>query len=216
MAEQQGWLWDQNAGQVGQYRDFATGELVPESDVIEFVNDIIDDTTGDPLETLNTMLEDGRLSAEEWAAAFALLLQTAYIQQAELAAGGREQMTPEQWALVIAALGVQYGFLEDFARQVRNGQLTPAQIEARTKMYINSSREAFWSVKDQKALGAGYTQERWDAVGDSSTCSPCADAERMGWQPIGTFGEPGSGRVLNNPPTTCEGLTNCRCEKFYR
>jgi hypothetical protein len=216
MAEQQGWLWDSQAGQFGQYRDFATGRLLSDGEVTEIINDIIDETISEPVGALNTMLEDRRLSAEEWAIAFALLLQNAYIQQAELAAGGESQMSPELWALVIVALAIQHGFLEDFARQVNDGQLTGAQIEARTKMYVNSSREAFWTVKDEKAKRAGSTQERWIPIGDASTCAPCFSGEAMGWQPIGTFAQPGSGRVQLDPLTLCDGLTNCRCEKEYR
>lgn len=216
MAERQGWLWDSQAGQLGQYRDFATGRLLSDDEVTEIVNGIVDETNGESIETLNTMLEDGRLSAEEWALAFALLLEIIYIQQAELGAGGESQMTPALWLLVIAALSVQYDFLENFAQQISAGQLTAAQIEARTKMYVNSSREAFWTVKDEKAKQTGLTEERWVAIGDDATCNPCFDADGMGWQPIGTFAQPGSGRVLVSPLTLCDGLTNCRCEKFYR
>lgn len=216
MAEQQGWLWDQDAGQLGQYRDFATGRLLSDGEVAEIVNGIIDEANSEPVEALNTMLEDGRLSAEEWAVAFALLLEIIYIQQAELGAGGESQMSPALWALVIVALNIQYGFLEDFAKKINAGQLSTAQIEARTRMYINSSREAFWTTKDEKAKQAGFTEERWDAIGDDSTCGPCFDAEDLGWQPIGTFAQPGSGRVQVDPLTLCDGLTNCRCEKRYR
>lgn len=216
MVEQQDWLWDSQAGQLGQYRDFATGRLLSDDEVTEIVNSIIDEANSEQVETLNTMLEDGRLSAEAWEVAFALLIEILYIQQAELAAGGESQMTPALWALIIVALNIQYGYLEDFAQQINTGQLTAAQIEARTKMYVNSSRESFWIVKDEKAKQRGFTEEKWEAIGDASTCSPCFSAEDMGWQPIGTFSQPGSGRVLNSPQTFCDGLTNCRCEKSYR
>lgn len=216
MSEQQGWLWDSQAGQLGQYRDFATGRLLSDNEVTEIVNSIIDEANAEQVEALNAMLEDGRLSAEAWEVAFALLIEILYIQQAELAAGGESQMTPILWALIVTALNVQYGFLEGFAQQINAGQLTAAQIEARTRMYVNSSRESFWIVKDEKAKDAGFTQENWEAIGDDATCDPCFTADALGWQPIGTFGQPGSGRVQIDPLTLCDGLTNCRCEKLYR
>lgn len=216
MAEERRWLWDSGAGRLGQYRDSATGYLLSDDEVQGVLNGIIDQANGDQVETLSTMLEDGRLSAEAYAIAFALLIEILYIQQAELGAGGRDQMTPALWALILGGLAIQYGFLERFAQQIKDGQLTAGQISARAKMYINSSRESFWMMRDEEAKRTGKTEERWIDEGDSNVCGPCSDAGAMGWQPIGTFSQPGSGRVMNRPRTNCQGLTNCRCEKEYR
>lgn len=212
MAEITRWVWE--AG-TRRYRNLTTGRFVGRIEIANLVNGIVD-RTDNPVSALNTMLEDKRLNAADWKTGFARQIKNAYIQQAELAAGGRAQMTPQLWGMVGGTVREQYRYLDDFAKQVANGQLTPAQIEARTKMYVNSSREAFWRVKDAKARSEGMTQEKWNAKGDDSTCEPCADADAMGWQPIGTFAQPGSGRVRNSPPTHCQGLTNCRCEKEYR
>ena len=216
MTEQRGWIWDSNAGLVGQYRNSTTGYILSDDEVQGILNEIIDQANGDQVETLNTMLEDGRLSAEAYAIAFAILIEILYIQQAELGAGGREQMTPALWALIFGSLAIQYGFLERFAQQIKDGQLTAGQISARAKMYVNSSRESFWMMRDEKARKEGMTEERWIDEGDSNVCGPCSDAGAMGWQPIGTFAQPGSGRVMNRPVTNCQGLTNCRCRKIYR
>jgi len=82
-------------------------------------------------------------------------------------------------------------------------------------MYVNSARSSFWTVLDRQMRDAGYTQERWEAIGDANTCSPCNEGDMMGWQPIGTFAEPGSGYVLREPATECAGLSSCRCRKEY-
>ena len=213
MAEERRWVFETGTQ---RYRDLATGRFLSSTDVIGIVNGIADRTTGDPVTTINTMLADGRLNTADWKTGFARQIKNAYIQQAELAAGGRSQMTPQMWGSVGGSVREQYRYLDKFAKQIESKQLTPAQIEARTKMYINSSRESFWRIKDMKAAGAGMTEEKWNAIGDDSTCGPCSDAGSMGWQPIGTFAQPGSGRVMVKPRTNCQGLTNCRCEKEYR
>lgn len=212
MAEITRWVWEIGTR---RYRNLDTGRFVGSAQVVNLVNGIVD-RTDSPVSALNTMLGDKRLNAADWKTGFARQIKNAYIQQAELAAGGRAQMTPQLWGMVGGTVREQYGYLNDFAKLVANGQLTATQIEARTKMYINSSREAFWRVKDAKAREQGLTEERWIPIGDDATCSPCSDAGAMGWQPIGTFAQPGSGRVRNSPRTYCEGLTNCRCEKEYR
>jgi len=213
MAEQRRWVFETGTQ---RYRDLATGRFLSNTDVIGIVNGIADRTTGDPVTTINTMLADGRLNTADWKTGFARQIKNAYIQQAELAAGGRAGMTPQMWGSVGGSVREQYRYLDKFAKQIEGKQLSPVQIEARTKMYINSSRESFWRIKDMKAKDAGMTEEKWNAIGDDSTCGPCADAGAMGWQPIGTFAQPGSGRVMNRPRTNCQGLTNCRCEKLYR
>ena len=213
MAEQRRWVWETGTQ---RYRDLATGRFLSNTDVIGIVNDIVDKTTDNPVTTINTMLADGRLNVANWKTGFARQIKNAYIQQAELAAGGRAGMTPQMWGSVGGSVREQYRYLDKFAKQIEGKQLSPVQIEARTKMYINSSRESYWRIKDMKAQGAGMTEERWIDEGDSDVCGPCSDAGAMGWQPIGTFAQPGSGRVMNRPRTNCQGLTNCRCRKEYR
>lgn len=212
MAEITRWVWETTTR---RYRNLTTGRFVGSAEIVNLVNGIVD-RTDSPVSALNTMLADKRLNAADWKTGFARQIKNAYIQQAELAAGGRSQMTPQLWGMVGGTVREQYGYLDDFARQVAGGKLTAAQIEARAKMYINSSREAFWRVKDAQAREQGLTEEKWNAIGDDSTCGPCSDADAMGWQPTGTFAQPGSGRVLNRPQTNCQGLTNCRCTKEHR
>lgn len=207
------WRWEP---ELDRYRNLATGRFVSRAQVVDLVDQLVDRTTESATDTLATMLADHRLSAADWKQAMGRTIKNAYIQQTELAAGGRTNVTQEMWGSVGGQLAEQYGYLDQFARDIEAGSLTEAQIRARSAMYLNSSREAFWRIKDRQARDRGQTQERWITVGDDSVCSPCVDAGGMGWQPIGTFAQPGSGRVLVSPETNCQGLTNCRCQKEYR
>jgi hypothetical protein len=207
------WRWNEA---LRRYQDLDTGRILSFDAVKVQVNRIVDATTENVTSTLADMLADKRLSVNDWHQAMGRAVKNAYVQQAELGAGGRTQMTPVEWGTVGGAVREQYGYLRDFAQEIADGQLTDAQIRSRSAMYVNSSREAFWRIRDRKEREKGMTQERWAAVGDAGTCGPCFDGDAMDWQPLGTFAQPGSGRVLVRPETSCEGLTNCRCEKEYQ
>ncbi len=211
------WVWDQRLSWGhGGYRDTRTGRTLEQAAIRNVVNGIVDRTDAGVTDTLADMLADRRLSVNDWHAAMGRAIKNAYVQQAELAAGGRAQMTAVEWGVVGGTVREQYGHLRDFAQEIAQGKLSEAQIRRRARMYVNSSREAYWNIRDRKERERGMTQERWVTMGDDTVCDPCIDAGAMDWQEMGTFAQPGSGRVLRSPATYCRGLTNCRCEKEYR
>jgi hypothetical protein len=208
------WKWDGRVGRYGGYRDTVSGQFLSQEEVVERVNESIDKTINN-VERLAGALGRGDISVNTWQMSMCYQIKKAYSWQAQLAAGGREQMTPEYWGVVGGRIFGQYRYLDDFARQLAAGQLTEGQIRARSTMYINSARQAYWAIRTRMAKKRGYTEERWITKGDESVCSPCVGAGAMDWQPIGTFAEPGSGTVIIGE-SFCEGLTRCRCEKEYR
>lgn len=207
------WIWDES---VRHYRDTDTGRILSFAAVQDLVDQIVDVTAENVTDTLSDLLADGRLNVADWMDGMIDAIKHIYIQQGELSAGGRDQMTPQFWGAIGNQLRQQYAYLRDFADQIAAGELTPGQIRARSEMYISSSRQAFWRIQDFKAMERGETEERWISMGDKNTCSPCNGADALGWMPIGTFGVPGSGTVELDPQTECVGLTRCRCRKAYR
>jgi hypothetical protein len=209
------WVWDTrlNNGR-GAYRDLTTGRILAQQTVTELINQTVDLTKERVTDQLATMLDERRLNVGDWKQAMATSIKDAYIQQAELAAGGRDMMTPQFWGSLSTPLQEQYKYLDNFAREIAEGKLTAGQIQMRSAMYTNSSREAYWRVKDLQAKAQGMTEERWITKGDNNVCSPCYEAGLMGWQKLGFFGQPGSGTVIRGQ-TTCRGLVNCRCTKEY-
>lgn len=205
------WKWDDS---VERYRDTVTGRFLSRVDVNRIVNQSIDITIGN-VERLAEALSRGDISVNTWQMSMRYQIKKAYSWQAQLAAGGREQMTAEYWGVVGGRIYGQYRYLDNFAKQLAAGQLTEGQIRTRSTMYINSARQAYWAIRTRMAKKRGYTEEQWITKGDESVCSPCVEAGTMGWQPIGTFAEPGSGTVIAGE-SYCEGLTRCRCEKEYR
>lgn len=212
-----GWVWDQRLrGGRGAYRNLANGRILSQADVNKLIDMAIDRTNERITDQLTDMLAAGQLNVADWKTQMARTIKDAYIQQAILAAGGREQMTQRFWGSLSTPLREQYRYLDNFAREIADGKLSTEQIRIRARMYINSSREAYWRIEDMRARTAGLREERWHAVGDDATCGPCREADALGWQPLGTFAQPGSGQVRRRPVSYCKGLTNCRCTKEYR
>jgi len=88
------WVWDQRLSRGrGGYRDTRTGRTLEQAAIRNLVNGIVDRTDANVTDTLVDMLADKRLSVNDWHSAMGRAVKNSYIQQAELAAGGHEQMT---------------------------------------------------------------------------------------------------------------------------
>jgi len=193
-----------------------TGRKLDLSDAADLVDELLDAVDEDEIDELLDILSDEPTEEEvaRWKRQFWALLKWLYISLALVAAAGA--LTVGDWeAIQILLLGQLY-YLDRFAQEVATGTISKAEAGRRMRMYVNSARSAFWTVLDREMIDAGYTEERWIPIGDANTCTPCTEAGMMGWRPIGTFAEPGSGYVLRDPTTECQGLTLCRCQKVYR
>jgi len=180
------------------------------------VDALIDAVDEDEIDELLDILSEEPTAeeTETWKTGFWLLLKELYLALALIAAAGA--LTVGDVEGVQFLLLLQLTYLDRFAQEVATGAVSKAEAGRRMRMYVNSARSSFWTVLDRQMLDAGYAEERWHAIGDAHTCGPCNEADGMGWQPIGTFAEPGTGYVLRDPTTECEGLSSCRCRKVYR
>jgi hypothetical protein len=199
-----------------EWVDETTGHRISLDGVGDLVDEMIDTTSEDTVDEILDILSDEPTEDEtrQWKSAFWILLKHLYVALALVAAAGA--LTVGDFENVQVLLLLQLGYLDRFAQEVADGAVSRAEAGRRMRMYVNSARSAFWTVLDRQMADVGYTQERWHAIGDANTCSPCWEGDLMGWQPIGTFAEPGSGYVLRDPTTECQGLTHCRCRKSYR
>ena len=121
--------------------------------------------------------------------------------------GGRHWMGPEDWGRIGGQLNFQYDRLDNFAREIAAGDLSPAQISARANLYANAPWRAHQSARQVAKIEANFAEERRNEVMDHNTCAGCAHWHSLGWQPIGTIPEPGS---------ECECGANCRGEMEFR
>jgi len=197
-----------------EFVNLESNERIPLERVADLVDELLDTTEEETIALLVDLIEEERITVAEWKETMGGILKFLFIITALL--GGVGVLRGEDIADIEARLSIQYGYLDRFAREIAAGELSRGQIERRARMYVNSTRQGFWTVLDRRMAEAGYTQERWYAIGDANTCSPCMEAGLEGWMPLGTYAEPGSGFVRRNPTTLCAGLTSCRCRKTYR
>jgi hypothetical protein len=207
--------WQLDAARV-EWVNEALGDRLSLGGMADLVDRLIEATDEDEIAELLDILADeaGPERVSRWKLAFGLLLKHLYLVVALLAAAGRPTVADLEGTQEL--LERQYAYLDRFADGLIAGTVSVAEAGRRMHMYVNSARSSFWRVLDRQMREAGYREERWIAIGDANTCDACWEAHLMGWQPIGTFAEPGSGTVLRNPTTECAGLTSCRCRKSYR
>lgn len=197
------WGWDPVAH---RYRDIETGRFLSRARALELVQQSID-ASGIASDQLASYAASGALSAADYGSFFREEIKREYLRQYLLGIGGREQMTAADWGSIGGMLREQYGWLQGFLDEIASGNLTEAQIMARARMYLNSAREAYERAHAKTAVAGGMTEELW-ALGEAEHCPDCLAYAAEGWQPVGTFPEPGDGS------TQC--LTNCQCHKAYR
>lgn len=95
---------------------------------------------------LSGRLASGDIDLGQWQASMREELRRAHAMQIVAAAGGdRSAVDPNDWLKLGNTLKSQYIYLEDFAHQIKAGQLSDATIAARSQMYAGSSKVSYWA-----------------------------------------------------------------------
>jgi len=145
----------------------------------------------------------------QWQGDMRAQIKGEYVRQYLLGRGGRDQMTQADWGSIGGMLARQYRFLDRCATDVATGELSEAQIAARSELYLRSAKQAF-----EKANGRARTsdtQVRWIKTAAES-CSDCVDYAAMDWQPI--VDDPFGGAVPRDGSTICK--MGCQCHREYK
>ncbi len=197
------WYWDEG---VSRYRN-DVGQFISRSEVVDLLGQSLK-TAENATDQLANMVSSGQLGAEEWKLAMQREIKDEYIREYMLGRGGTGMMNSSDWGSVGGMLKEQYRYLDGFAEQVKEGNLTEGQIAVRSNMYIDSALEGYERAHMRAAIEGGMDEEEWEFGATENHCEDCEEYAGMGWQPIGTFPFPGDGS------TKC--LTNCGCHKHYR
>jgi len=212
------WSWNEASH---RYHDAATGRFLGRDEVLGYVQQSLDAARTAPAITLadgslstgtdllSNLVGNGMLAPRDWHAQMREEIKQEYIRQYMLGRGGRAQMTSADWGSIGGMLKEQYTpYLRDFAKQVAAGELSEAQIRARSAMYIDSAREAYERAHARVAAEAGYDEECWVVNPALENCEDCLVFQDEGWQEFEYF------------PFPCQGftrcLTRCGCHKEYR
>lgn len=92
-------------------------------------------------------LASGRATLGEFQTAMRQELRNLYALQVVAGAGGeRSAVSPDDWLALGPKLKRQYEYLAQFAREIKDGNLSAAQISARAALYTRASKSAYWSL----------------------------------------------------------------------
>ncbi len=91
-------------------------------------------------------LASGRITVGDWQVSMREELRNLHALELIAAAGGnRSDVAPDDWLRLGNVLKQQYGYLEAFAREIVDGNLSAAQIGARAELYTRPAKAAYWA-----------------------------------------------------------------------
>lgn len=190
-----------------RYRDTETGRYVNRSDALAYVERSFD-ASRDVVNNYAAAVTGGQISPADWRNQMREEIKGEYIRQYMLGRGGRGSMTDEDWGSVGGMLADQYRYLDGFYDEIAAGDMSEAAISARSRMYVNSAREAY-ERGHFRAVRGTKDEAHWDIDTGKENCNDCIAQSDRGWIPIAEIDiYPGQGQ------TQCK--TNCGCSFSYR
>lgn len=189
---------------VGQYRNKVSGRFIAVEAVqrlrrahIAKLENTVDDYTA--------QLLNNKLSLNDWETSVAATLKTATVQAYILGKGGEKRMSQPDYGRLGAHLKSEYRYLRGFSQAIADGSLSPAQINARTQLYLNN----LWTVYENAQVFAHEDDGfRFYALilGAAEHCPGCIEDSRKGAVKIGSLA----------PIGTRDCKVNCKCRfAFY-
>lgn len=193
-----GYAWNDK---LHNYVDGSTGRMVKRNDINDLLREV---TQGSEkrLQNYGMMAADAQMTPRQFYEAMQQEIKLLTNSNAALAKGGWAQMTPADWGRNGYQLRQEYANLRQFAQEIADGTLSGAQIEARAKLYANTTYARYWEIRTEQETAAGKQEERLVTSKDDRVCEECLAQEAMGWQPIGSY----------NPPIHA----GCRCDVEYQ
>ena len=158
------WTW--YGPPVYRYRD-ERGRFVALNTIQDWASQSISNSQA-AMGDLAAQLSDGSISLQQWQTEMRARLRQDMIQQYTLGRGGIGEMTPQDNGSIGGVLAEQYRYLDGFAERIAAGQHSEAQIAALSRMYFNSTHEAF---ERAMARSRGFPDDVLPAYpGDGGSC----------------------------------------------
>ena len=132
------WQWNQSTK---RYRNTESGRIITENTLIGMRDDLVDNWRV-RVQDLADDLVEGRLTVQEWTLRMRREVSNIFSDEYLLAKGGRNAMFQYDIDALSDMIRSQHGFLQNFAEEVRAGDLSKAQISARSELYMESATQA--------------------------------------------------------------------------
>lgn len=186
-----------------KYRN--NGKFIPPV-AIEKTEKNITTSTNHRLNLLNDDLIANRISLQKWEREFAKELKTLHVKRALMSRGGKNIATGEDWLAIGRDLKTEYKYLHQMASEIKNGDVSEAQLKARTKLYTERSRLAGETMKQSNAKESDLVYMMRKLGATDRNCGECLTYASMGLRRIGE---------LPLPTVACSCRANCKCTVQY-
>jgi hypothetical protein len=155
----------------GQYRD--KGKLVSQSDLdLAIAGEAL--RLKKELEIKATALTQGRITLEQWQESTAKGLKDSHIRMSIVASGGKANTVANSYLIAGRNLKSEYENLRNFAKDIKDGNLSKAQIVARAQLYSNSIYRTYYETYHfQKVEREGFTLAKRDLDPFAKHCPDC-------------------------------------------
>jgi hypothetical protein len=162
--------------------------------------------SGERMTALTERMRSGDLTVAAWQDAMRVEMKSAHLYASAAAAGGWNNMGPEEYGRVGARLRTQYAYLDRFASGLADGSIpADGRTLTRASMYAEAARGTYYAQDEALAASLGLDEER-NALGASDHCEGCLRETARGWVRRGDLVPVGA--------RTC--LARCRCRIIRR
>lgn len=187
---------------LGRFRDTLTGQLISRTQVRQALEESLGNLTR-RTDTLADDLRSGRISLTEWRDEMRDTIKQTQMAAAELAKGGRQQMTQADYGRVGQATLRQYQYLENWVQEIQAGAPVDNRMEGRARQYLRAGRTSFLASEAEAMRDRGYLAR--NVLDARESCAECIAETEKGLVPVGNLSLPGT-RV-------CRG--NCKCHLIF-
>jgi hypothetical protein len=151
------------------------------------------------------LLIDGKINLRTWQSTTAETLKTLHVQEYLLGVGGQGAIKKEDYLEIGRELKVQYQYLRNFAVELTQGKMTPAEALNRASMYGDAAKVSYFRGERTAAKNAGLTYGM-RILGIAEHCTSCPAIAARGIVPIDE---------LVMPTKECECMYRCKCRIKY-
>lgn len=191
------WEWNDRTK---RFRNLVTGANITDIRRIELRDAYIKKQLP-AIRRLVNQLGNGEITVQEYLLSIRRHIKKTYLGEWLLGKGGVNAMTANDVRLVGIHVHRQYEFLQNFVEQIRNGELSVAQIRSRTEMYIHSATQAY-----ERGQASSYDVDLPEYPGDGNQI--CLSRCKCRWEIVRTDTEIQAHWLVNIAVEHCESCRN--------
>jgi hypothetical protein len=187
-----------------RYRSKTSGKFLRKEAIAQLTEGHIQNVKND-LKTVSQLLINGKISLRNWQTTTAETLKILHTQEYLLGIGGQGAIKKENYLEIGRELKVQYQYLRNFAVELTQGKMTPAEVLNRATMYGDAAKVSYFRGERTAAKNAGLTYGM-RILGIAEHCPECLIYHARGIVPIDEL-------IL--PTQACSCMFKCKCTAKY-